>query len=83
MADLPNTFQILAGFLERFGDEVEGRELRDMPPDVGVKLRDLAQGNLPESDRAELFKLLNENPAWLGRLAEEVKALRSAPPGRG
>ncbi len=83
MPDLPDTFQILAGFLERFGDEVEGRELRDMPPEVGVKLRDFARGNLAEADRAELFKLLNENPAWLGRLAEEVKTLRSPPPSRG
>jgi len=37
-------FEILAGFLAKFGDEVEGRELQELPKDVQVKLRELAQG---------------------------------------
>lgn len=73
---MANEFEILAGFLARFGDEVEGRELQDLPRDVQVKLRALAQGNLPESERLQLFNLLKENPAWIGRLADEVKSLR-------
>ena len=73
---MANEFEILAGFLARFGDEVEGRELQDPPKDVQAKLRELAQGNLPESERSQLFNLLKENPAWIGRLADEVKALR-------
>ncbi len=76
-------FEILAGFLERFGDEVEGRELQETPEDVRIKLRDFARGGLPHSERAELFALLNRNPAWIGRLAEEVKALRAAPGANG
>ncbi len=74
---MSNEFEILAGFLARFGDEVEGRELQDLPKDVQAKLRELAQGNLPESERSQLFNLLKENPAWIGRLADEVKALRT------
>jgi hypothetical protein len=74
---MANEFEILAGFLARFGDEVEGRELQDLPKDVQVKLRELAHGNLPESERSQLFNLLKENPAWIGRLADEVKALRT------
>jgi hypothetical protein len=78
---MANEFQILAGFLAKFGDEVEGRESQNLPKDVQGKLRDLAQGNLPESERSRLFDLLKENPAWIGRLAEEVKALRTGTDG--
>jgi hypothetical protein len=74
---MANEFEILAGFLAKFGDEVEGRELQDMPRDIQVKLRELAQGSLPESERTRVFDLLKENPAWIGRLADEVKALRA------
>jgi hypothetical protein len=73
---MANEFEILAGFLAKFSDEVEGRELQDLPKDVQVKLRALAQGSLPEDERSQLFSLLKENPAWIGRLAEEIKALR-------
>jgi hypothetical protein len=74
---MANEFEILAGFLARFSDEVEGREMQDLPREVQVKLRELAQGNLAESERSRLFDLLKENPAWIGRLADEVKALRA------
>jgi hypothetical protein len=74
---MANDFEILAGFLAKFSDEVEGRELQELPKDVQVKLREMAQGNLSESERSQLFDLLKENPAWVGRLANEVKALRT------
>ena len=70
-------FEILAGFLAKFGDEVEGREIQEPPKDVQSRMRELALGKLPESERSQLFSLLNENPQWIGRLAEEVKALRT------
>ena len=74
---MANDFEILAGFLAKFSDEVEGRELQELPKDVQAKLREMAQGNLPESERSRLFDLLKDNPAWVGRLADEVKALRA------
>ncbi len=74
---MANEFEILANFLAKFSDEVEGRELQDLPQHVQVKLRALAQGELPETERSQLFNLLKENPAWIGRLAEEVKAMRT------
>ena len=74
---MANEFEILAGFLAKFGDEVEGRELQDLPNDVQAKLRELARGSLPETERSRLFDLLNQNPQWIGRLADEVKALRT------
>jgi hypothetical protein len=77
---MTNNFEILAGFLERFGHEVEGRELPEPPPEVRHQLRDLARGHLPQTQCAELLDLLNRNPAWIARLADEVKAMR---PGAG
>jgi hypothetical protein len=74
---MANEFEILANFLAKFSDEVEGRELQDLPRDMQVKLRELAQGNLAESERSRVFDLLKENPAWIGRLADEVKAMRA------
>ena len=73
---MANEFEILAGFLAKFGDEVEGRELQDLPKNVQAQLKDLARGTLAENERSQLFSLLNENPAWIGQLAQEVKTLR-------
>jgi len=75
---MPNTFQILAGFLERFGDEVEGRELPEPPAEIRAKLHAFARGNLPKADQSELMNLLSQNPGWISRLAQEVKALRGS-----
>jgi hypothetical protein len=74
---MANEFEILAGFLAKFGDEVEGRELQDLPKNVQAQLRELARGSLPETERSQLMTLLKENPTWIGRLADEVKALRA------
>ncbi len=71
-----NAFKTLAGFLDRFDGEVEGRDLRDPPREVATRLRDFARGKLPQAKQAELIALLHENPHWVTRLADEVKALR-------
>jgi hypothetical protein len=73
---MANEFEILAGFLAKFGDEVEGREMQEPPKHVQAQIHALARGALSESERTQLFNLLNENPQWLGRLADEVKSLR-------
>ena len=75
---MTNDFKILACFLERFGDEVEGRGLPEAPPEIQNQLRDLALGRLPQTQCDELLALLSRNPAWIGRLADEVKALRAS-----
>jgi hypothetical protein len=74
---MSNDFEILAGFLERFGDDVEGREHHEPPPEIRSQLRDLARGRLPQAECADLLVLLNRNPAWIASLAEEVKATRA------
>ncbi len=72
-----DTFAILAGFLERFGHDVEGREVSELSPEAIAKLEQLARGTLPASDQAEIWALLNQNPRWLAWLADEVKSRRA------
>ena len=76
---MANTFEILTRFLERYDDEVEGRQLAEPADEVKIKLRRLARGELPTAEQGELLGLLNRNPHWIGRLADEVKALRADP----
>ena len=75
---MPNTFEILSGFLSRFGDEVEGRESSAPPPEVGAQLHRFARGQLPASEQVELIRLLNDHPDWVVSLAAEVKAQRDS-----
>ena len=74
---MSNTFEILSGFLARFGEEVEGRALNEPGTDLIDQLKLLACGNLPKEKRPGLFELLNQNPEWLALLARELKALRA------
>jgi hypothetical protein len=76
---MPDTFQILAKFLERFSDEVQGRELQEPTEEIKAKLQRLARGALPKAEKTDLFAQLNRNPEWIAWLAREVKGLR----GRG
>jgi len=73
---MSNSFEILSKFLERFGDEVEGRSLEEPSADMKLKLKRFANGSLPESERNELITVLQANPQWVSLLAQEAKALR-------
>jgi hypothetical protein len=73
---MPNTFEMLAQFLDRFGDEVQGRQAEEPPESVQPRLRALASGRLPAMDRSEVFSLLSQNPGWVPWLAKEIKGLR-------
>jgi hypothetical protein len=73
MAERP---QILLKFLERFDDEVQGRELTEPAEETKIKLREFARGTLPEKEQTEIFVLLDRNPEWTAWLAKEVKGLR-------
>ncbi len=69
--------QVLLKFLERFDDEVQGRERTEPAEDTKIKLRDFARGTLPEKEQTEIFVLLDRNPDWTAWLATEVKGLRA------
>jgi len=73
---MQNTFEILAGFLERYGAEVEGRETSPLPAELENKLRAFARGELSEAEQMDLISRLNERPDWIAYLAGEIKALR-------
>lgn len=68
--------QILLKFLERFDDEVQGREMLEPADDAKVKLQRFARGTLTETEQTEVFVLLDRNPEWTAWLAKEVKGLR-------
>jgi len=71
-----DTFQIISGFLDRFGAEVEGRILQEPPDEVKASLERFARGNLPTEEQPGVFEILNRNPQWVAWLASEVKSLR-------
>jgi hypothetical protein len=73
---MPNTFELLARFLHRYGDDVEGHSLEEMPEEVKSKLQDFAAGKLPAPERAQIAGLLRENPKWISLLADTVKGTR-------
>ena len=74
MAERP---QILLKFLERFDDEVQGRELSEPADETKIILQRFARGTLPEKEQTEVFVLLDGHPEWTAWLAKEVKGLRS------
>ena len=74
---MKNTFQLLAGFLERYEDEVEGRELPELTPEVESRLREFARGNLRGADQTAVLDMLKHNPQLIARVAEEAKKLRT------
>ena len=73
---MSNEFAILAKFLDRYADDVEGRSMEEPSAEVQQKLKDFAAGSLPEADRNDVISLLHTNPHWVPMLAREAKALR-------
>jgi hypothetical protein len=73
---MSNDFETITRFLNRYGDDVEGRELDEIPAQLKPKFRDFALGTLKESDRKELAMMLKEHPHWVTFLAEEARAAR-------
>ena len=69
--------QILLKFLERFDDEVQGRELSEPADETKIKLQRFARGTLTEQEQTEIFMLLDRHPDWTAWLAKEVKGLRT------
>jgi hypothetical protein len=69
---------VLLKFLERFDDEVQGRELSEPAEEAKDKLQRFARGTLPEKEQTEVFILLDHHPEWTAWLAKEVKGLRAS-----
>jgi hypothetical protein len=70
-------FKILDGFLQHFGEEVEGRESPELSDELKTQLGKLARGEVPAAEQAKLFLLLKNNPGALAWLASQIKELRA------
>ena len=74
---MPNTFEILSGFLAHYDDEVVGRESSMPPAEISADIRSFARGQLSTSKQEELVRQLTDHPDWIAALAAEVKTLRN------
>ena len=74
---MSNAFTVLSKFLDRYGDDVEGRSMEEPSTEVQQKLRSFAAGSLSEAERNDVIALLQTNPHWVPLLAREAKALRT------
>jgi len=73
---MPETFEILANFLERYSTEAEGADFGEPSEETRFKLRQFGAGRLSRKEQDELLEVLKEHPRWIASLAQEVKALR-------
>ena len=69
-------FEILFAFFERHRQEVAGREVEVLSPDLREQLARFAEGRCSEEERAEMKKLLFEKPELIPLLVTEAVALR-------
>ena len=73
------TFAVINGFLQRFSEEVEGRQAGELSEETKAELKKLARGELPLDRHEQLFEVLRSEPTAVAWLAAEVKQLRSKP----
>src|SRR5262245_48701516 len=74
---MSNWYQILSRFLEQHGDQVEGRSLEPLTPELREELRRFANGELPPEIQQALLQRLVHNVEAMEFLADE---LRNLPP---
>ena len=77
-ARVNDDFKILFEFFERHRQEVAGRDVATVPPDLREKLARFAEGRCSEEERAEMKQLLFEKPELIPLLVTETVALRQA-----
>lgn len=75
--NMPESFAVITRFLERFSDDVEGRQASELSEETKQQLKKLARGELPRGEHEPLFAILRTDPTAVSWLAEEVKVLRS------
>ena len=66
------TFKIISEYLDRTGEEVEGRAREEMSEEVAETLKAFAAGTLAPDTRAEVANLLKQHPGWVTALAGEA-----------
>ena len=78
-ARVNDDFKILFDFFESHRHEVVGRSLATVPTELREKLTRFAEGRCTDEERAEMKKLLLEQPELIPLLVTETVALRQAP----
>ena len=71
-------FDILFGFYEGARPEVAGRSAPMVPTQVRDRIAKFAAGDVTEEERAEMKKLLQDQPDLIPILVMEIRALREA-----
>jgi hypothetical protein len=71
-------FKILLEFFDGDAQEVAGRAAT-IPAELREKIAKFASGKCTEEERAELKKLLQEQPELIAALVTETRALREPP----
>lgn len=69
-------FKILLEFFEGDAREVAGRTAAPISTEVREKVARFASGKCTDEDRAEMKKLLQEQPELIAVLVSETKAIR-------
>ena len=72
-------FKILLEFFEGGAQEVAGRVAATIPAELREKIARFASGKCTEEERAEVKKLLQEQPNLIPALVSETRALRESP----
>ncbi len=69
--------KILAGFLEKYSEDVVGHSAEEPPTEIAKRIRAFADGKLDESARVKLSEELKQNPHWIRNLAEAARPQKS------
>ena len=72
-------FKILLEFFHGDAREVAGRVAATLPAELREKIAKFASGKCTEEERAELKKMLQEQPDLIATLVSETRALRESP----
>ena len=72
-------FKILLEFFAGDGREVAGRTAAAIPTELRERIARFANGKCTEEERAEMKKLLQEQPELISALVSETKAIRQPP----
>lgn len=75
---MANDFEQITRFLNRFDDEVQGRDAMRPDPELRDQLERLARGECTDNERTRLCELLSKHPEWVGFLADSIKQMRPA-----
>lgn len=71
-------FKILLEFFDGGGQEVAGRAAAAIPSEVRERIAKFAQGDCTEEERAEIKKLLQQQPDLIPVLVTETRSLRAS-----